>query len=103
LVSKARFLAAPWIGMLEAGAWAERARHANAMAARLAALTPFPLAHPVEANGVFVTMDEAALGRLRAAGWSAYRVLDGSVRFLCSWATTAEGVDELAAALTGIV
>jgi threonine aldolase len=99
LVSKARFLAAPWIGMLEGGAWKARAAHANAMAARLAGLMPFPLAHPVEANGVFVAMDEAQLQRLHAAGWFAYRVLDGSVRFMCSWATTAEAVDEIAAAL----
>jgi len=102
LVSKARFLAAPWIGMLESGAWTTRAAHANAMARRLAALMPFPLAHPVEANGVFVEMDEAALGRLREAGWFVYRFLDGSVRFMCSWATTPEMVDELGAALKRI-
>ncbi|HWE99493.1 MAG TPA: beta-eliminating lyase-related protein [Caulobacteraceae bacterium] len=102
LVSKARFLAAPWIGMLESGAWIERARHANAMATRLAAVMPFALRHPVEANGVFVDMDEAAHARLTAAGWASYRVLDGSVRFMCSWATTSEAVDELAAALRSI-
>lgn len=102
LVSKARFLAAPWIGMLESGAWLSRARHANAMAARLAAAMPFPLRHPVEANGVFVDMDEAAHARLIEAGWFAYRVLDGSVRFMCSWATTSEAVDELAQTLRGL-
>jgi threonine aldolase len=99
LVSKSRFLAAPWIGMLETGAWKARAAHANAMAARLAGLMPFPLAHPVEANSVFAEIDESQLTRLSAAGWFVYRVLDGSVRFMCSWATTAEAVDELAAAL----
>ncbi len=104
LVSKGRFLSAPWIGMLEGGAgeggaWAGRAAHANAMAQRLAALMPFPLLHPVEANGLFVQMDEPALERLRQSGWFVYRFLDGSVRFMCSWATTAEMVDELGAAL----
>jgi len=103
LVSKARHLAAPWIGMLESGAWAARAGHANAMARRLADKMPFPLNHPVEANGVFVAMDDAALERLRAAGWSASRFIDGSVRFMCSWATTAEAVDQLAAALRRII
>lgn len=73
------------------------------MALRLAALTPFPLAHPVEANAVFMQMDEAALKRLRAKGWAVYRVIDGSVRFMCSWATTAESVDELGADLSGLV
>jgi threonine aldolase len=102
LTSKARFLAAPWIGMLESGAWSRRAGHANAMAKRLAAAMPFPIAHPVDANGVFVTMDEATLGRLRQAGWFVYRFIDGSVRFMCSWATSVEAVDELAGDLARI-
>ncbi len=96
LVSKSRFLAAPWIGMLETGAWTGRAAHANAMARRLADAMPFPILHPVEANGVFVDMDAAAQGRLRAEGWAAARFIDGSTRFMCSWATTPETVDELA-------
>jgi threonine aldolase len=60
---------------------------------------PFPITHPVEANGVFVRMDEPTLSRLRDAGWFVYRFIDGSVRFMCSWATTAEAVDTLAAEL----
>lgn len=102
LVSKARYLAAPWIGMLETGAWTKRAAHANAMAQKLAALTPFPITHPVEANGVFVAMDEPALRRLYAEGWQVYRFIDGSVRFMCSWATTEAAVEELGAALKRI-
>ena len=46
------------------------------MAQKLAGLTPFPLRHPVEANGVFVEMDEAALRRLHAAGWAAFQELE---------------------------
>ncbi len=102
LVSKARFLAAPWIGMLEGGAWQTRAGHANAMAQRLAAAMPFAIVHPVEANAVFVDMDAAALGRLNGAGWTVYRFIDGSVRFMTSWASTPETVDELAEALRGV-
>lgn len=102
LPSKGRFYAAPFIGMLEGGAFVERAAHANAMARRLAGLMPFPLRHPVEANAVFVEMDEATLRRLHAGGWFVYRFLDGSVRFMCSWATTPEAVDELGAALAGL-
>ena len=102
LTSKSRFLAAPWVGMLESGAWTERAGHANAMARRLAAKMPFPINHPVEANGVFVEMDDATLERLAVAGWFAYRFIDGSVRFMCSWATTPEAVDEIAAVLARI-
>jgi threonine aldolase len=101
-VSKGRFLAAPWIGLLEAGAWSARAAHANAMARRLAALMPFPIVHPVEANGVFVAMDQPTLDRLGRKGWFVYRFLDGSVRFMCSWATTPEMVDELGQALKDV-
>jgi threonine aldolase len=102
LVSKARFLAAPWIGMLETGAWSARAAHANAMARRLAERMPFAATHPVDANGVFVDMDEATYRRLRESGWSVYRFIDGSVRFMCSWATTEASVDELIETLEAI-
>jgi threonine aldolase len=102
LVSKARFLAAPWIGMLESEAWSTRAAHANAMARRLALYMPFSVTHPVEANAVFVDMDAAAYDRLRQAGWSVYRFIDGSVRFMCSWATTEASVDELIETLKAI-
>jgi threonine aldolase len=102
LVSKSRFLAAPWIGMLETGAWTRRAAHANKMAKRLADLMPFRIAHPVDANAIFVEMDDPALQRLHAAGWFAYRFLDDSVRFMCNWSTTPEAVDELGAALKAL-
>jgi threonine aldolase len=107
LISKGRFLAAPWLGLLGedggTGPWASRAAHANAMARKLADLMPFPIRHPVEANGVFVEMDEPALERLRGEGWFVYRFLDGAVRFMCSWATTPEMVEDLGAALGRVV
>ncbi len=106
LVSKGRFLAAPWLGLLDenggTGPWAARAAHANAMAQKLAALMPYPILHPVEANGLFVDMSDAALDRLRGEGWFVYRFLDGSARFMCSWATTSEMVEQLGAALAKI-
>lgn len=104
--SKARFLAAPFLGLLESGAWETGAAHANLMAARLAegiALrSPFVLAHPVEANAVFVRMPEAAHQRLNDLGWACYRFDDGSVRFVCSWQTRVEAVDELLEAIAGL-
>ena len=47
-------------------------------------------------------MDEPTLERLRGAGWFVYRFIDSSVRFMCSWATTAEAVDALAETLRAI-
>ncbi len=102
LPSKARFLAAPWIGMLETDGWRDRARHANTMARQLAALMPFPVRHPVEANAVFVDMDDDALKRLHQAGWFVYRFTDGTVRFMCSWAIEEEDVEELGEALRSV-
>lgn len=106
LPSKGRFYAAPWIGMLAEDAGGNplerHAAHANAMARRLAAAQPFRVTHPVEANAVFVDMDEPARLRLADRGWFAYRFIDGSVRLMCSWATTAERVDELAEVLRGL-
>jgi threonine aldolase len=89
--------------MLESGAWISRAAHANAMAAKLAAIMPFPIAHPVESNGVFVEMDEGPYRRLRDRGWFVYRFLDGTVRFMCSWATTDEAVEAIGADLKAVV
>lgn len=102
LPSKGRFYAAPFVGMLQDGALARHAAHANAMAARLAEAMPFKVMHLVQANTVFVEMGEPTLRRLHAAGWFVYRFLDGSVRFVCSWATTAEAVDELSETLRGL-
>ncbi|MFN3669467.1 MAG: threonine aldolase family protein [Brevundimonas sp.] len=97
--SKTRFLSAPMLGLLESGDWEAGAAHANLMAQRLAAgiatRSAFVLAHPVEANAVFVRMPAEAHARLNAAGWACYRFDDGSVRFVCSWATTEAAVDEV--------
>ncbi len=103
LPSKGRFYAAPWIGMLEDGALLRHAAHANAMAKTLATLSPFPVTHPVEANAVFVAMDEPTRLRLADAGWFVYRFIDGSVRFMCSWATKEESVEAFAEALRAVV
>ncbi len=100
--SKARFLTAPLLGLLENEAWEGHAAHANLMARRLAAASPFRVTHPVDANMVFVEMSDPALASLNAAGWAVYRFDDGSVRFVCSWQTTEALVDELAAALKAV-
>lgn len=98
LASKMRFLAAPWAGMLEDGAWLQHGRHANAMARRLAdlltALPEIELLFPVEANGVFVEMPVALFEALQQRGWKFYNFIgDRGYRLMCSWATTPEVID----------
>lgn len=104
LASKMRFLSAPWLGMLEGDAWLRHARHANAMAQRLAAgLAGIPgarLLFPVEANGVFVALPDNVQQGLRERGWRFYTfIAAGGARFMCAWDTQPESVDALLADL----
>jgi len=104
--SKGRLLAAPLGGLIQSGEWLSGAQNANAMAQRLAdgieASTPFVLAHPVESNTVFVRMSDEALAAVRNKGFAVYAFDDGSVRFVCSWATKTDAVDELIAVLSNL-
>ena len=100
LASKMRFLAAPWLGVLEDGGWLRHASHANAMAQRLAqALASMPQARllaPVQANGVFVDLPRHAIDALHAKGWRFYAFIgETGARFMCSWDTPADAVDRL--------
>ncbi|WBT04667.1 beta-eliminating lyase-related protein [Brevundimonas vesicularis] len=104
--SKTRLLSGPMLGLLESGDWESGGAHANLMAQRLAAgiagRSPFVLAHPVEASAVFVRMPPEAHARLNEMGWACYAFDDGSVRFVCSWATQEAAVDELIEAVAGL-
>jgi threonine aldolase len=107
LASKMRFLAEPWLGMLESGAWLRHAAHANAMARRLAGgLVGLPgvrLMQPVEANAVFAALPRRALEGLRAAGWMFYTFIGvGGARFVCAWDTTEAQVDALLADVAAV-
>lgn len=101
LASKMRFLSAPWVGMLESGAWLKNAAHANACARQLEhAITQVPgitLMFPVQANAVFVQGPEGFLERLRAKGWRFYTFIGGGARFMFAWDAQPERVNALAA------
>jgi threonine aldolase len=108
LASKMRFIAAQFDALLTDDLWRRTAEHSNQMAGRLAdaitAIDGVELAQPVEANGVFANLPAAAIDRLRDAlpAVMPFYVWDeqaGTVRLMCSWDTTAEDIDELAAAL----
>jgi threonine aldolase len=103
LASKMRFLAAPWVGLMESGAWLENARHGNHCAKRLAAqITALPgleLMFPVEANAVFLKAPDAVLDSLRQHGWRFYTFIGGGARFMFAWDANPARVDELASDL----
>lgn len=112
LFSKMRFLSAQLEAYLEDDLWLRLARHANAMAARLArglgGVEGAVLASPVEANEIFVRMPPATIGRLRSAG-AAFHPWPGSgdgaagitVRLVTSFATQASDVDAFLAVARG--
>jgi threonine aldolase len=108
LWSKMRFISAQLIAFLEDGLWLRNARHANAMAGRLAAglasLSNVRLVQPVQANELFIEMPEKVVPALLADGfefhgWPAPSGVSGPViRLVTSFYTAAADVDLLIAA-----
>jgi len=50
---------------------------------------------PVGANAVFVKTSDETLEALRQRGWKFYTFIGGAARFMCSWDTSRERIDEL--------
>jgi len=109
LASKMRFLSAPWVGMLQDGAWFRRAEHSNAMAQRLeAALRSLPgveISYPVESNAVFAKIPAGAREGLAQRGWKFYTgvITPDESRLMCSWDTMPDDVDSFAADLSELL
>lgn len=115
LASKMRFLSAQFVALLEDGLWRRNAEHANAMARRLAdgvaAVPGVQLAHPVQANGVFVELPLPAVTALQQEYlfhvWDVAAGGEGrvQVRWMTAFDTSTEDVDAfvdtVAAAVTG--
>jgi threonine aldolase len=104
LVSKMRLVSAQLAAYLEDGLWLALAARANARALRLAegiaGVAGAELAHPVQANTVFVSLPDATVVRLRAAGAVFYDwtpPADGRTlaRFVVSFATPEDDIGRL--------
>ncbi|MDH3230183.1 MAG: low specificity L-threonine aldolase [Alphaproteobacteria bacterium] len=100
LFSKMRFLSAQLEAYLTDDLWLRNARHANAMAGRLAeglaAIPGVSIAHPVEANEIFPILPTALRGGLRADGFEFYDWPDAGpdgVRLICAFDTAREDVE----------
>ena len=108
LASKMRYLSAQLGALLAGDLWQRNARQANAMAARLAqaveGLQGLRITRPVQANAVFAQLPSEAIEALRRQFdfyvWDENR---GEVRWMCSWDTTEEDVEEFAAAVARAV
>jgi threonine aldolase len=98
LASKMRFLAAQFSALLEDQIWLRNARHANAMARRLAdGVSGVPgvrLHQAVESNGVFAVVDLALIEALQRE-WT-FGVWDDRehvVRWMTAFDTTEDDID----------
>jgi threonine aldolase len=110
LMSKLRFVSAQLIAYLKNGLWLENARHANAMALRMAEglkrVVGAKLLHPVEANEVFVALPEETVRSLESQGFDFYRwplraaEAGATIRLVTCFATLSADVDEFVAAAT---
>jgi threonine aldolase len=104
LSSKMRFLSAQVVALLQDGLWARSAAHANAMGALLAqsvgAIPGVQLTRPVQANAVFATLPRELADAVRAEfPFYTWDEATGEVRWMCSWDTTEDDVQQFAAAL----
>jgi threonine aldolase len=107
LLSKMRFVSAQLEAYLKGERWLELARHANAMATRLAQglqrLPQVSLVHPVEANEIFVVLPPQVIAGLRASGFNFYDWTDGvpgTIRLVLAFNTDPAHVDAFVATAT---
>jgi threonine aldolase len=108
LMSKLRFLSAQLNAYLKNGLWLENARHANAMAEKMAqglkTVAGARLMHPVQANELFVELPEETTAALEMQGFGFYRwplntaQAGITVRLVTCFATSSADVDEFIAA-----
>jgi threonine aldolase len=104
LASKMRFLSAQLLALAEGDLWLASARHANAMARRLEAgvrsIPGVAITQPVEASAVFALLPRAVSLRLQQEfHFYFWNHSDVEVRWMTSWATSEDDVDELVAAI----
>jgi threonine aldolase len=106
LLSKMRVLSAQLEAYLADDLWLRHARHANAMARRLADglqdVGAVRLCHPVEANEVFAELPEPLIGALLAEGFQFYRWTgqdSTTVRLVTAFNTRPQDVDALIASV----
>src|SRR5437660_524834 len=93
LCSKMRFLSAPWVGLLQDGAWLRNAARANARARRLhdalQEIAEVKILFPTQANAVFADLPPYVIHALRQTGWKFYTFIgQGCCRLTCAWDTS---------------
>lgn len=104
LASKMRFVSVQLEALLAKDLWLRNARHANAMAQRLAAgvreLDGVEILYPVQANAVFARLPHEVSRRLQERfRFYFWDEAAGDVRWMCAFDTTEDDVDSFLQAL----
>jgi threonine aldolase len=102
LLSKGRMLAAQILAMLDDDLWLDNARAANTAAQTLAGAAPERLVYPVEANEIFLKVNNEEAATLRSQGFDFYDWGPGEIRFVTSWDQAGDPVAKLAAAIRAL-
>ena len=101
LASKMRFISAQFDALLTNNLWLQNAQHANRMARLLQReVSKFPqvkIVYKVEANGVFAKIPRHAIAKLQKRYFFyVWNEEESVVRWMCSFDTTAEDVQQFA-------
>jgi threonine aldolase len=101
LLSKHRFVSGPFAATIEEGSWLRHARHANAMAARLAeglGRLGFHMPLKAQSNAVFVRLEASQRAHLEKSGHGFYPfgpTSENLYRLMCTFDTTEADVEGL--------
>lgn len=101
LASKMRYLAVQFEALFKNDLWLQNARHSNRMAQllkrELSKISQIKIAYKVEANGVFAIVPRRAIAKiLKRYFFYMWNEEQSMVRWMCSWDTTEQDVDEFA-------
>lgn len=108
LISKMRYVGAQFKALLTDELWKRNAEHSNSLARKLAekagSITGVKITRPVEANGVFAIIPGHAVEKLQEK--FPFYVWDEQtmeLRWMTSWSTTDEDIDNFCAALKELI
>ena len=104
LASKMRFVSAQLLALVSGDLWLRNASHANEMAQaleqRVRAIPGVTVVRPTQANAVFAILPSAVTERLQQRfRFYTWDQVTGEVRWMCSWDTTPQDIDDFATAI----
>ena len=100
LASKMKFISAQWIALLENDLWKKNATHANDMAKyfeeQVSSIKEIKIKFAVQSNSVFIEAPIKVLEEIKKKNWIFYSFIGaGGARFVFSWNSTKERINEL--------